>query len=139
VFEGLPPALFARALTAQPDVDAGVSSARAAAITRRREESIVTASCGMRVRAMQICDASIAAIPVRPPRLIVVQARIVIDSIVRPPFLRGFALGLCILRSLPATPLGARILCLAKEGPDSHEREGGQKYSSGSYSHIGLR
>ncbi len=84
-----------------------MTRACAPAITRRREESVVAAGGGMRMRAVQIGDAIIGAMPVIPAwRLIVVQARIVVDSVVLPPLLRGFTLGFSrVLLGLPV-PLG---------------------------------
>jgi hypothetical protein len=102
-------------LAAQPDIDAAVAGARVPAIARRREESVVTAGRGMRMRAMQIGDAIILAMPVlHASRLIIVEARIVAVSIVRPPFLRRLVLGLFgIPLGLPGIPLGPWVLRLA--------------------------
>ena len=107
--------MFARLmLTLQPDIDAAVAGARARAIPRCREESVVTASRGTGMCAMQIGDAIIGTMTVIfATRLIIIKARIVVDSIVRPALLCGFATG--------------------------GEREGGQKQRSGSSNHVGLR
>jgi hypothetical protein len=103
-------------------------------ITRRREEPIVTAGRSMRMGAMQIGDAIVAAMPDIPAatlvraarRLIVIKSRIVVLPIVRPSLLGRF--GLDRRDVLP----GTRILCLADEGTHSGEPEGGQKQRSDS-------
>ena len=86
---------------------------------------------------MQIRDAIIPGMPVIPAsRLIIGKTRIVVDSIVRPPLLSGFALG---LRGAFLGVQGTRILRVANEWPSGGEREGDQKQRWSSSSHVSLR
>jgi hypothetical protein len=73
-------------------------------------------------------------------RLVIVEVRIVVDSVVGTPFCRRFRMDLRrLIVGLSGIPVGLRILRPAFEGTDSGEHEARQEQGAGFCIHEGLR